>query len=99
MKDLLKNLSPGLREEFLTRGVRQHFEAQSMLLREGQYVKVIPIVVSGLVKVYSQYGDRELLLYYIEPEESCIMSFWAGFSDQPSKVFAQTEKESELLHW
>ncbi len=97
MQDLLKNLPPNLREEFLSRGVRQHVVAQSMLLREGQYVKVIPIVINGLVKVYSRYGERELLLYYIQPEESCIMSFWAGFSEQPSQVFAQAEEDSDLL--
>lgn len=97
MQDFLKDLPNNLREEFLARGVRRHFEAQSSLLREGQYVKVIPIVLSGLVKVYSRYGERELLLYYIEPDESCIMSFWAGFSEEPSRVFAQTEEDSNLL--
>jgi CRP/FNR family transcriptional regulator len=97
MQDLLSNLPPSLREELLSSGIRQHIEPQSPLLREGQYVKVIPIVLSGLVKVFSRYGERELLLYYIEPEESCIMSFWAGFSEEPSRVFAQTEEASDLL--
>jgi CRP/FNR family transcriptional regulator len=97
MQTFLKNFPQDLREQLLSRGIQQHFEAQSPLLREGQYVKVIPIVLKGLVKVYSRYGDRELLLYYIEPEESCIMSFWAGFAEQPSRVFAQTEEESDLL--
>lgn len=97
MQKLLKNLSPTLREELLSQGTRQQFGPHSPLLREGQYVKVIPIVLTGLVKVYSRYGDRELLLYYIEPEESCIMSFWAGFAEEPSRVFAQTEEPSDLL--
>jgi CRP/FNR family transcriptional regulator len=97
MKDFLHTLSPELREELLSRGVRQNFEARSPLLREGQYVKVIPIVLKGLVKVYTRYEDRELLLYYIEPEESCIMSFWAGYSSEPSQVYAQTEEPSDLL--
>lgn len=91
------NLPPTLRQDLLSQGVQQHLEAGSPLLREGQYVKVLPIVLSGLVKVFSRYGDRELLLYYIEPEESCIMSFWAGFAQEPSKVFAQTEEDSDLL--
>lgn len=97
MQDLLSNLPATLRQELLSQGIRRHFDAQSPLLREGQYVKVIPIVISGLIKVFSRYGERELLLYYIEPEESCIMSFWAGFSAEPSQVFAQTEEASDLL--
>ena len=48
MQELLKNLPPTLREELLSQGTRQQFGAQSPLLREGQYVKVIPIVLTGL---------------------------------------------------
>ena len=97
MQDPLKNLPLNLRAELRSQGIQRHFEAGSPLLRAGQYVKVIPIVLSGLVKVYSRYGERELLLYYIEPEESCIMSFWAGFAQEPSRIFAQTEEASDLL--
>ncbi len=75
----------------------RRFEAGEELLREGQYVGAIPLVLEGLVKVYTRYEERELLLYYIEPEESCIMSFSAGMDQQPSQVYAQTEAPSELL--
>lgn len=67
------------------------------ILREGQYVKVLPIVLSGLVKVYSTFNERELLLYYIRPDESCVMSFTAGLNNQASKVFAVTESPAQLL--
>lgn len=67
------------------------------ILGEGQYVKVIPIVLDGLVKVYTSAQERELLLYYIEPEESCVMSFAACLRNEKSKVFAITEKDSKVL--
>ncbi len=67
------------------------------ILREGQYVKVIPLVLEGLVKVFSSFEDRELLLYYIQPKESCIMSFAASLKNEPSKVFAITEEDSKIL--
>lgn len=67
------------------------------ILREGQYVKVIPIVVEGLIKVLSRFEDRELLLYYIQPEESCIMSFAAVLENTPSRIFAVTEEASTVL--
>lgn len=67
------------------------------LLREGQYVKVVPIVLDGLVKVYTQAEDRELLLYFIRPKESCIMSFSAVLHNDPSKIFAVTEEKSLVL--
>ena len=68
-----------------------------LILQEGQYVKVIPIVIEGLVKVFSSFNDRELLLYYIQPKESCIMSFASSLKNEPSKVFAIAEEDSKVL--
>ena len=67
------------------------------VMREGQYVKAVPIVTSGLVKVFTRHEDKELLLYYIQPGESCIMTFDACLKNAPSKVYATTEKKSEVL--
>lgn len=71
--------------------------AGTQLLKEGQYVKVVPIVIAGLVKVFTQVENKELLLYYIKPSESCIMSFSAVLNNDPSKIFAVTEADSQLL--
>jgi CRP/FNR family transcriptional regulator len=71
--------------------------AGTELVREGQYVKYVPIVISGLVKVFVQTDDKELLLYYIQPEQSCIMSFSAVMNDASSKIFAIAEDDSEIL--
>jgi CRP/FNR family transcriptional regulator, anaerobic regulatory protein len=67
------------------------------ILKEGQYVRVIPIVLEGLVKTFTRAEERELLLYYIGPAQSCIMSFSAGLSNAPSRIFAFTEDASLLL--
>ncbi len=67
------------------------------ILREGQYVKVVPIVISGAIKVYSSFEEKELLLYYIIANESCIMSFTAGINNEESKVFAVTEEDTSAL--
>lgn len=93
----LPSLPLSLREEILKMGIRKEVPAGTELLREGQYVKVIPLVLDGLVKVFSRYEERELLLYYIEPVESCVMSFSAGLWNLPSKVFAITEEPSDLM--
>jgi CRP/FNR family transcriptional regulator len=66
-------------------------------LKEAQYVKVLPIVISGLVKVYSKFDEKELLLYYIEPAQSCVMTFYAALKNTPSKVYATTEEDSKIL--
>jgi CRP/FNR family transcriptional regulator len=67
------------------------------IMREGQYIKSIPIVKKGLVRVYSRYEDKELLLYYIKPTESCVMTFDAGLNNSPSKIYATTEEVTTVL--
>jgi len=60
--------------QLLEIGTFQVIPEGTEILREGQYVKVVPLVIEGLIKVYTKQEDKELLLYYIQPEESCIMS-------------------------
>jgi len=67
------------------------------ILRKGQYVKVIPIVLKGLLRVYVTHEDKELLLYHIKASESCVMSFSAGIKNGTSQVFAETLEETEVL--
>lgn len=73
------------------------FQKDTVLIREGQYLKHLPVIIDGMVKVYSQYDDKELLLYYIKPKQSCIISFAAATYNQPSKIFAITEEDSKIL--
>jgi len=90
-------IEDALLKEIAEEGEWIELDAGIQILREGQYVKVIPIVMKGLVKVFTQAENRELLLYYIRPSESCIMSFSAILNNDPSKIFAVTEDPSQLL--
>ena len=99
-EDFIKNLNflgKDLLEEINTHAFIKTFEKDTEILREGQYIKVIPLVSNGLIKVYTRFDDKELLLYYIKPIESCIMSFSAGLAQEPSKVFAVCEEETTAL--
>jgi CRP/FNR family transcriptional regulator len=72
-------------------------EASTVLIRTGQYVKVVPIVLDGLIKVMTQHEDKEYLLYYIKPSESCLMSLTAGIKRRQSLIEAITEIKSDIL--
>ena len=94
---LFPYLSSELIEQINTFSSFKSFEKGTEILREGQYVNVIPIVVKGLVKVMSRYEEKDLLLYYITPKESCVMSFTAGLNRETSKIYAITEEPSDIL--
>lgn len=96
-KNILSFLKPKLLDELIKKSTLKEFPKGTEILREEQYVKVLPIVINGLVKVYSRFDEKELLLYYIEPAQSCVMTFYAALKNTPSKVFATTEEESKIL--
>jgi CRP/FNR family transcriptional regulator len=97
----IKPFLPSFSEELLAviaeSGVIKDLPADMEILKEGQYVKMIPIVLEGLVKVFTSIEDKELLLYYIGSTQSCIMSFSAGLTNSPSRIYAITEVPSMLL--
>lgn len=91
------HLGQELIDEIFAVSVIKEFPKNTDLIKPGQYVKVVPVVLSGLVKVFTQYDDKELLLYYIQPKESCIMSFSACITGSKSKIHAITEEESNVI--
>lgn len=74
------------------------FKSGDVLLKEGSYARYIPLVVSGLVKVYKEdEAGNEVLLYYINEGESCIMSATYCLHNEKSEVKAVVEQEAEIV--
>lgn len=86
-----------LKEEITTYGQLKKFPAGSVIQQEESYIKSIPMVLSGSLKVMRTDRDHEILLYYITPGESCIMSFLGGIHNETSKVKAIVEEDAEIL--
>lgn len=97
IKPYLPTFNSELLQEIANNSIIQDVPAGMEILKEGQYVKMIPIVLEGLVKVITRTEEKELLLYYIGSMQSCIMSFSAGLTNSPSRIFATTEEPSTLL--
>jgi CRP/FNR family transcriptional regulator len=90
--------SPEIREKLYEYGIAKTFTEGDVILNENAYIKAIPIVTKGSVRVMRTDEDgRELLLYYIKAGESCIMSFLGGIHQDTSKVKAIAEEETEIL--
>ncbi len=97
ISQLFPHLSDDLIAEIVSVAIFKEIPSGSTILRAGQYVKVIPIVTEGLIKVFSRHEDKDLLLYYIQPNESCIMSFSASLKNEPSRVYAITEEDTSAI--
>lgn len=75
------------------------FEKNKAIVETGDCLYFLPLVLKGSVRVFRRDGetDREILLYYINPGQTCMMSLVACFGDAISKVNAVTDKKSKLL--
>ena len=94
IRENLSFLGKDLLESMIRSALIKDIPERTEILREGQHIRAIPIVIEGLIKVYSRYEDKELLLYYIEPFQSCIMSFSSALANEQSKIYAETEENT-----
>jgi len=85
-------------EEAETRGEYLSIAADTTILDIGQTVRTMPIVLSGSVKVSRLDEEgKEILLYYINPGETCAMTFTCCMQQYPSEVKAVAETDTDLL--
>jgi CRP/FNR family transcriptional regulator, anaerobic regulatory protein len=92
------NSSPRVAKRLAEFGTTKNFEEGEAILNENAYIKAIPIVTKGSIRVMRTDEDgREILLYYIKAGESCIMSFLGGMHHDTSKVKAIAEEHTEIL--
>ena len=90
--------SPLIRQKLSEIGFTKTFSEGEIILNDNSYIKAIPIVTNGSIRVMRTDEDgREILLYYIKAGESCIMSFLGGLHQDTSKIKAIAEEETEIL--
>jgi CRP/FNR family transcriptional regulator len=68
------------------------------ILDIGQTVRVIPLLLTGILKI-SRADDagKELLLYYVHANESCAMTFTCCMQQYPSEIKATAETDATFL--
>lgn len=92
------NASADIKEKLAEYGMIKTFPEGETILTENAYIRAIPIVIKGNIKVIRTDDEgREILLYYIRAGESCIMSILGGLHHDTSKVKAVSEEETEVL--
>ncbi len=75
-----------------------NIKAGETILDIGQTVRTMPIILAGTVKVSRIDDDgKELLLYYVNPNESCAMTFTCCMQQYPSEIKAVAEEDVTML--
>jgi CRP/FNR family transcriptional regulator, anaerobic regulatory protein len=86
------------RKQLIESGHLVKVEAGESIMEIGDYIKTMPLVLEGQLKIMRENADgHELLLYYIGPGETCAMSLTCCLNDATSTVKAIAEEQTELL--
>ena len=89
---------PALVKEMIQFGEMKYFKEGDIIMDYGKYIRMMPIVVKGTIKVFRMDDSgKEILLYYLSSNESCSMAYSCCVEAKKSEVKAIAEDEVELI--
>ena len=79
-------------------GVFKEVSEGSKLIEIGDYIKSMPLLISGAVKILreDEHGD-ELILYFIERGDTCAMTLSCCMGQKRSEIRAVAETDTTLI--
>lgn len=99
--DLISKLKsfrePELKEAMSSHGKVITADKGDVLIKEGQRLDFLPIVISGHIRVYRQWEDREILLYYVGPGQTCMMSLSSAYFSNISAANGMAVERTVIL--
>jgi CRP/FNR family transcriptional regulator len=89
---------PALVEELAEKGHYSQLKEGEVLMSPGGYIRSVPIILSGTIKILRMDEDgREILMYYLGSGESCAMSLTCCLNAKRSEVSAIAEEKTEMI--
>ncbi|MES2373851.1 MAG: Crp/Fnr family transcriptional regulator [Bacteroidota bacterium] len=89
---------PALLAEMEQFGEIKTFKEGDIIMDYGKYIRMMPLVLKGTIKVFRKDEDgKEILLYYLSNNESCSMAYSCCVEAKKSEVKAIAEDDVELL--
>ncbi|QAA81118.1 Crp/Fnr family transcriptional regulator [Aequorivita sp. H23M31] len=79
-------------------GILKHAKEGYKLIEIGDYLRSMPLLVSGAIKIIREDGDGdELLLYFLEPGDTCAMTLTCCLGQKRSEIRAIAELDTTLI--
>ncbi|MBO6213796.1 Crp/Fnr family transcriptional regulator [Algoriella sp.] len=79
-------------------GALVEFKSNDILIDLNQYIKGMPILLNGAIKIMREdFDEGELLLYFLEKGDTCAMTMACCLGDKQSKIKAIAETNGELV--
>lgn len=99
LKENFGNLfETGLLQELAQVGNYMEVDEGFVLMRPGGYIRTVPILLSGSVKISRSDADgREALLYYLGGLDSCAMSLTCCLGRRQSEITAVADEKTRMI--
>ena len=79
-------------------GVTKSFAAETTIIEKGDYIKSMPLLLSGAIKILREdEKGEELVLYYLEKGDTCAMTLSCCMGQTKSKIRAVAETDVTLI--
>ena len=92
------SFEPALIAEINRFGQLMHFKEGDVIMDYGKYIRMMPMVIKGTLKVLRKDDQgKEILLYYLSSNESCSMAYSCCLEAKKSEVRAIAEEEVDLF--
>lgn len=103
MLDIVKENYSAIFEEKLLEEIAQvariyDFKEGDVLIDFGDYIKNMPLLLKGAIKILREdFDEGELLLYFIEKGDTCAMTMACCLGDTKSEIKAVAETDVKLV--
>ncbi len=98
IENLQHIFEPKLLLEIQQFGNWQQFNEGDLIMDYGKYIRMMPIILKGTVKVFRlDENGNEILLYYLSSSESCSMAYSCCIEAKKSEVKAIAEDYVEII--
>jgi CRP/FNR family transcriptional regulator len=85
-------------QEMLKFGALKEVKAGETIINIGEYVKSMPLLLEGAIKILREDKDGdELLLYFLERGDTCAMTLSCCLGQTKSEIRAIAEKDTRLV--
>lgn len=89
---------PGLQQVIADQGRIHQFVEGDVIMDYGNYVRMLPLILSGTIKISRMQDDgSEIFLYYLTRGESCTMTFSCCMANKQSEIRAVAEEDTTIL--
>lgn len=87
-----------LQQEIAEYGTIKDFEAGDIIMDYGSYIRSVPLVIKGSIKVTRENEKgNELFLYYLNAGDTCSMSFTCCMTQKKSDIKTIAEEDSTII--